>query len=345
MLRQLFVVLGGVVFLFVSTERLPAQASATTADTSSVTNTAPAPPAAATNAAPSGDAASKALPVNAAAANENATLSANDFVIGGVCYARVLYMDGNVWIKSPDKSGFRPLTADELIPAQSVLATGPLGTLDFATGPGMAIRVLPATAVIVDELPLPSSVKSQSDVPETTQVILKKGSIFSALGREDNHPIDYKVRTPQGVATARGGLFAVSLTEGQAQVDMLHGTVIFEAPNYQKSQVIAGQSQQITTSPGGKYQLGRHRGLNPDSSVVFFNRAGGLLEHASGYGVVRRGLGADVVKSLRDRGYKMPSEARQRFLNAGATHYKSRPGVGHANEPQPNSTDHKGNTP
>ncbi len=287
-----------------------------------------------TNTAPAAAVEPKALPVNTDAANESSVLSDKDFVIGGVSYAKVLYIEGSVWIRPPNKTGFHILTEDEPIPTQSVLATGPNATLDFATGPGMAIRMIPATALVVDELPIPSSVKPSSDVPETSQVVLKKGTVFSALGRADGQPIDYKVRTPQGVAGARGTMFSTSVTDGQAEVSMLHGTVNFETPDHQKSQIIAGQSQQIASS-SGKYSFRQRRALNPARSNIFFNHVGGLLDHALGYGIVRRNLGPDVVKTLREQGYALSPEMRQRFQNAAAIRYKNRPGFNRTHETQP----------
>lgn len=339
--------MGSAALLFASVELISAQSltgsSSAPISPSATTNAPPHVTPAPTNAAPSAAVAPKALPVNADAANESAVLSDKDFVIGGISYAKVLYIDGSVWIRPPDKSGFHLLTEDEPIPVQSVLATGPNATLDFATGPGMAIRMVPATALIVDELPIPSSVKPSSDVPETSQVVLKKGTVFSALGREDGQPIDYKVRTPQGVAGARGTMFSTSVTDGQAEVSMLHGTVNFETPDHQKSQIIAGQSQQISTSSSGKYLFGQRRALNPTKSNAFFNHASGLLEHASGYGIVRRNLGPDMVKTLREQGYSLSPEMRQRFQNAAAIRYKNRPGFNHTHEAQPNGAGVKPN--
>ncbi len=153
---------------------------------------------------------------------------------------------------------------------------------------------------------------------------IKKGTIFSALGRADGQPIDFTVRTPEGVAGARGTMFATTASEGGSQVSMLHGTVNFETPDHQTSQIAAGQSQQISGTVGGKYQLGKSQALNPARSEEFFNHAGGLLEHASGYGVVRRGLGPDVARTLHEHGYALPAATQQRFQNAAKTHYATR---------------------
>ena len=71
--------------------------------------------------------------------------------------------------------------------------------------------------------------------------------------------------------------------------------------------------------------MGQQHSLDPTKSETFFNHAGGLLEHASGYGVVRRGLGSDVARTLQERGYKLSANMQQRFQNAGKTHYKNRP--------------------
>ena len=276
-------------------------------------------------------------------------MQTSDFVIDGVPYAKVLYLEGNVWIRPPGAT-FHRLTEDEPIPAQSVIYTGFNGTLDFATGPGMAARMVPGTLLVVDQLPQvsPPAVSASTPVSPATSapaqqapvsaplaatippsavsvVDVKKGTVFSALGRDDGQPIDFRVRTPEGVAGAKGTMFSTSTSGGQSQVDMLHGTVNFQTPDQQTSQITAGQSQQISTSAGNRYRFGQRQNLNPASSETFFNHAGGLLEHASGYGVVRHGLGPDIARTLQERGYRLPAAMQQRFQNAGRFHYQHRP--------------------
>jgi hypothetical protein len=191
----------------------------------------------------------------------------------------------------------------------------------------MAVRMVPETLLRVAELPQTATLTtSTTSDPETSILGVRKGTVFSALGRSDGEPINFQVRTPEGVAGARGTMFATEVAQGQAQVSMLHGTVNFQTPDNQTSQITAGQSQQISGTPGGKFQLGRSHALNPANSADFFNHAGGLLEHASGYGVVRRGLGPDVASTLRQHGYALPAATQQRFQNAAKVHYQHRPG-------------------
>ncbi len=298
------------------------------------------------NSAPAPSSSSKspiALPVaqpvspTSAANDDSAPMQNSDFIINGVSYAEVLYLEGNVWIRPPTDTTFHRLAEDEPIAANSLIATGFNGILDFAVGPGMAVRMVPGTVLLVDQLPQPPPITptkitpATTPTPETVQVAVRKGTIFSALGREDGQPIDYRVRTPEGVAGARGTMFSTSATpstsaaQGQAEVNMLHGTVNFETPDHQTSQIVAGQSQQISGSTVGKFQLGKRQTLNPAESDTFFNHAGGLLEHSSGYGVVRRGLGPDIAKTLQARGFKWSPTIQQRFQNAAKMHFKNRP--------------------
>ena len=298
----------------------------------------------------------KALPVNSATppastpvaeGNYTAAMPASDFLLNGTPYAKVLYMEGNVWIRPPDDTSFHLLSDDEPIADHSVIYTGVTGVLDFATGPGMAVRMVPETLVRVNELPQPPApAAAKTSSPESSQVALRQGTIFSALGREDGQAIDFEVRTPEGVAGARGTMFATTASSGQAEVTMLHGTVNFETPDHQTSQITAGQSQQVSGSSTGKYQFGQHRTFNPVRSSEFFDHAGGLLEHASGYGVVRRGLGPDVARTLRARGYALPAATERRFQNAARMRYEHRPafnrthanGVGEKGGANPSST-------
>ncbi|MCE0497379.1 MAG: FecR domain-containing protein [Methylacidiphilales bacterium] len=279
-----------------------------------------------------------ATPVTTSGSGDSAEMTSADFEIDGVPYAKVLYLEGNVWIRPPGDTGFHRLEADEPIANQSVIYTGYNGTLDFATGPGMATRMVPKTALVVNALPAPAP--ASSTAPAVSQIDLRRGTIFSALGRENGAPIDYSVQTPSGVAGARGTMFATSVVTGTTQVSMLHGTVNFETPDHQTSQITAGQSQQITGGAGGKYQFSRQKPLSPANSETFFNHAGGLLEHASGYGVVRRGLGADVAREMQRHGYRLPAGTTERLQNAGKTHYQNKPVYNRAKTPQVKSTNY-----
>jgi hypothetical protein len=101
--------------------------------------------------------------------------------------------------------------------------------------------------------------------------------------------------------------------------------VNFETPDHQTSQITAGQSQQISGNATGKFQLGERRMFKPSNSAEFFNHAGGLLEHASGNGVVRHKLGPDIYQTLHEKGYELPREMQERFKNAAHAHFKHRP--------------------
>ena len=63
-------------------------------------------------------------------------------------------------------------------------------------------------------------------------------------------------------------------------------------------------------------------------SSAFFDHAGGLLDHASSAGVVRRSLGPDVARTLQQKGYQA-ARARRRPLNHAAQVRASRPASFH----------------
>jgi hypothetical protein len=275
------------------------------ADTSSPSSTAPATDSG-TNAAP-------AAPSAPSDSDDEEIASESEFIENGEPCAKPLYVDGHVWIRQPGQFVFHRLMEDEPIQLHAALYTGYDGTLDFAPGPGLAVRMIPGTAMTVDDLPAPQPPTPAA--PESAQIDLKKGTVFSALGRPDGQPIDFQVRTPQGVAGARGTMFSTTTGNGQSQVDMLHGTVQFETPDHQKSSITAGQSQQINAGSGGHFTMGQTRPMSAHSTA-FFDHAGGLLEHASGAGVVRRSLGPDVARTLQQKGYKLPGHAAERLNHA-----------------------------
>ena len=98
---------------------------------------------------------------------------------GAPC-AKPLYVDGRVWVRQPGELFYHHLTEDEPIQLHASLYTGYNGTLDFAPGPGLAVRMIPDTAVTVDTLP--ASQPPTPAAPEAAQVDLKKGTVFSRAG-------------------------------------------------------------------------------------------------------------------------------------------------------------------
>src|SRR5882762_9131034 len=110
MLRGVPVVLVGLFFVILAI-RAPAQslsllapAAADAMKSGAGTNAAPAA-SSPTHVASSAATAPKTQPVDAAA-GESAAMPVGDFVINGISYARVLYIEGNVWVRPPNKMGF-----------------------------------------------------------------------------------------------------------------------------------------------------------------------------------------------------------------------------------------------
>ncbi len=169
-MRPRFLPWGVLFILLVSGEWLLAQSPSDPTRASTNSNTAPPSPdvnMAATNAAPPSPApvTPPAAP-SATDAGDSAAMAADDFLIDGVPYAKVLYLEGNVWIRGPDDTMFHRLAEDEPIAQNSVIYTGFNGILDFATGPGVAVRMVPLTVIRVTGLPQPATL-SNPTTPRT----------------------------------------------------------------------------------------------------------------------------------------------------------------------------------
>ena len=143
--------------------------------------------------------------------------------------ARVLKVSGDAEITLPGETAAKPLTPGTEVPQGATISTGDKSTVDLETFPGAVATINANASVVVEKLGL----TKQGDLVTSQEALLdlKKGNVVSTIDptkRAINH---YGVRTPKGVAAARGTVFGVSVQIEGTTVATMHGTVTINLPN------------------------------------------------------------------------------------------------------------------
>lgn len=141
--------------------------------------------------------------------------------------AKVVKVTGPATVTLPGQTEAVALTVGMSLPSGAVITTGAGGEVDIQPMAGTLTAVRANTSVSLDEL---SVTKNSAGVvtKQTAQLGLKSGNVVSTLDPGRKAINNYGIRTPKGVAAARGTTYGVgvSVTDGESVATMA-GTVTF----------------------------------------------------------------------------------------------------------------------
>lgn len=137
--------------------------------------------------------------------------------------AKVVKISGLVEIQLPGQTAARTLTADMPVPEGSIIKTGPRAQLLLEAYSGSVATVGSDSVVVIEKLAVVE--RGGSLVSQEALLDLKKGSIVSTIDPAKKAINKYGVRTPKGVAAARGTVYGVSVTVTGTSVATLSGFV------------------------------------------------------------------------------------------------------------------------
>jgi hypothetical protein len=139
--------------------------------------------------------------------------------------ATVHKVAGNVQARLPGQMGTVAATPGMKLPQGTVITTGSNSQVELETISGSLSSIQANSTVGLEELSITTD-NSGAITAQTAQLDLKSGNIASTLD-PINHAINhYSVRTPRGVAMARGTAYTVTVTETGTTVATLSGTVV-----------------------------------------------------------------------------------------------------------------------
>lgn len=137
--------------------------------------------------------------------------------------AKLLAVNGSVSISLPSGAGSATVGAD--LPVGTVVTTSAGGQATIKFFDGTVAVVQPETAVSIQT----HSVTAESGAvqKENTQLDLRSGGVIASLDPAKKNVTNFRVRTPKGIAAARGTVFAVRVNPGtsDASVTTMNGTV------------------------------------------------------------------------------------------------------------------------
>jgi hypothetical protein len=141
---------------------------------------------------------------------------------------------GSVILVPADGSAEKPLKVGDAVPVGSTVKTGVASRAVIKTTKQSAVRIAENSQAIFMEL-------VDSDATPKVLIDLKAGSMGALIQPQAQAVMDFKIKTPTGIAAARGTMYAVSVEDGKGFVKVEHGKVDVIPANVQKQEPQVGK--------------------------------------------------------------------------------------------------------
>jgi hypothetical protein len=135
--------------------------------------------------------------------------------------AFISFFSGEVMVTLPGATAAVPVILGDSLPEGSVVTTGPDGSALVESFAGISTGVSESSSVVIGK----HSVSAEG--VRTAEIELKEGSTVSVLDPAKRKINNYGVRTPKGVAAARGTTYSTSFRGGVMTVNTATGEVLF----------------------------------------------------------------------------------------------------------------------
>ncbi|MBI2815165.1 MAG: FecR domain-containing protein [Opitutae bacterium] len=155
------------------------------------------------------------------------TLTSAAFAQTQAAAATIARFSGNVTAVLPDGSSVT-VTQGMQLPQGTTLTTGDKSDAYLVTHGDTTSVVTQNSEVTVAETSITSS--GGQVTKQTTTLDLKSGNLVAKLNPAKKSVNNYSVRTPKGVAAARGTVFSVTYNNQTYRITVANGTVSFTSP-------------------------------------------------------------------------------------------------------------------
>lgn len=196
-----------------------------------------------------------------------------------------------------------------VLPAGSTVTTTAGAEVSFRTFDGTVTTVQSDSEVLLSAAGVTGS---GATAKETTTIELRRGGIVASLDPAKKAVNDYSVRTPRGVAYARGTLFAVRVTQDRsnATVATMTGTVTFVTDRGE----ITVAFGQVGSSNSGVQTVAQAIAADPSLKQLFVDAAGSVAA-AVGSGAIANtpgtpNLAATVIAAVTQIAVQAAPESR-----------------------------------
>lgn len=135
--------------------------------------------------------------------------------------AFISFFSGEVMVTLPGASAAVPAVLGDSLPEGSIVTTGPDASALVESFAGISTGLSDESSVVIGK----HSVSTEG--VRTAEIELKEGSTVSVLDPAKRKINNYGVRTPKGVAAARGTTYSTSFRNGVMTVNTATGEVLF----------------------------------------------------------------------------------------------------------------------
>jgi hypothetical protein len=119
---------------------------------------------------------------------------------------------------TPPGGAAKALAAGEIVAVGSTVTTGPGARAVIVMTPRSAIRVGENSNVVIEEV-------AEAATPPKVTVDVKSGSLGALLKPGAGAEMDFQIKTPSGIAAARGTYYAVVVENGKGFAQVKEGKV------------------------------------------------------------------------------------------------------------------------
>jgi hypothetical protein len=143
--------------------------------------------------------------------------------------AVVLNVKGGAVASRPGQTGSTELKVGDKLPQGSVIETPGSSEVEIQVFPGTSAVIQSGSKVDLNKLSLTTA--NGEITKQTAELNLNVGTVVSTLDPSKKAINDYSVRTPKGVAAARGTKYTVNVgPSGQVRTYVAQGVVVFHNP-------------------------------------------------------------------------------------------------------------------
>jgi hypothetical protein len=138
--------------------------------------------------------------------------------------AMISEVTGVAEFADPGSTDFKPLVKGATLPSGSIIRTGPDGVVLFVPVRGAAMRVAPNTELTVSNMDF--AIDGSQVTLRKAEIDLTSGLVSAVLDEKISPDVtDFKIRTPDGVAIARGTFYSVCVHDNKSYVKVKSGKV------------------------------------------------------------------------------------------------------------------------
>ena len=227
---------------------------------------------------------------------------------------RVIFVSGHAELQRPDEAAAHAVVKGESVIIGTRISTGADGRVVLTPMPGVKSMIAPNTIIVLESAS--DTQTSPTEVKHQAVIDLKVGSVVSDLNKQPGATFDYSIRTPRGLAGARGTTFSVELNPAGIQTIVVsHGTITLSLADGRTVSLTMGQAS-ITQPDGGTEHSGKASELSPaDQALVEASMTATLeaLTNAVEQGVELQGDAlANALATAESLGIPIPDELKQR---------------------------------